>query len=64
MRGKPAKVIRPVEKKISIPEDVVAQIDVLMWSELEGKVPFGAWSRLVTELLREHLARQQGALRG
>lgn len=59
--GKPAKVIRPVEKKISIPEDVVAQIDLELYSELESRVPHGAWSTLITKLLREHLAKGQRA---
>lgn len=54
-RGKPAKVMRPVEKSISLPTDVVALVDLQLYSELEGRVPFGAWSRLVEALLRRWL---------
>lgn len=53
--GRPRKAIRSVEKNICIPEDIVAQVELELWSELEGKVPFAAWQRLVVELLLEWL---------
>jgi hypothetical protein len=56
---KPKLAIRPIEKKISIPEDIVAQVDLELWSDLEGKVPFGAWSELATELLRDWLGHRK-----
>lgn len=62
-RGKIAKVIRPVSKKLSVPEDVVARVDLELWSELEGRVPHGAWSELIERLLREHIAKLDGRLR-
>lgn len=60
-KGKPPRVIRPKEKSISLPEDVVARIDLELYSELEQKVPHGAWSRLVEKLLREHLDKGPGS---
>jgi hypothetical protein len=52
----------PIEKSISLPESLCTKIDVLLWSELEGRVPFGAWGTLIKSLLEQHLARvQQGA---
>lgn len=48
---------RPVEKKISIPTSLVAQVELELWSELEGKVPHGKWSELVCDLLRTHVAK-------
>lgn len=51
------RINRPVEKKISLPEDLVAQVDLHLYSELEEKVPFGSWSALVETLLRGHLAQ-------
>jgi len=53
---RPKKVIRPVEKSISIPQDLCARIDLLLYSELEGRVPHGAWSRYIQELIRKDLA--------
>lgn len=54
-RGKPPKTIRPVRKNLCLPEDVVARIDLELYSELEQKVPFGAWQKLMERLLRQHL---------
>jgi hypothetical protein len=50
---KPRKIDRPVHKNISLPESVVTAVDLELWSEIEGRVPMGAWSRLVEELLRD-----------
>lgn len=51
---------RPVEKKISIPTSLVAQVELELWSPLEGKVPHGKWSELVCDLLRAHVAKGGG----
>ena len=48
----------PVEKNISLPEDLVARVDLELFSELEGKVPFGAWQRYVEGLIRADLERR------
>lgn len=50
--NKPRKVDRPVAKKIYVPESVATAVELELWSELEGKVPFGKWSELVEGLLR------------
>lgn len=52
---RPANVDRPVEKNISIPESLHTRVELLLFSEIEGRVPHGAWSRLVQGLLRAHL---------
>lgn len=59
---KPARVIRPVKKNLSLPEDVVAPVELLLWSELESRVPHGAFSELVTRLLRDWLTQGRAAL--
>lgn len=56
---KPPRVDRPVEKKLSLPQSLVAQVELQLFSELEGKVPFGAWSKLIEQLLGDWLARNQ-----
>ena len=55
---RPRKAIRPVEKNISLPEDIVARVDLELFSEVEGKVPFGAWQRYVEALIRADLSRR------
>lgn len=57
--GRPRKAIRSVEKNICIPEDIVAAVELELWSELEGKVPFAAWQKLVVELLMAWLRKRQ-----
>jgi hypothetical protein len=54
--ARPRKAIRPIEKNISLPQDVVARVDLELYSELEGKVPFGAWQKFIERLIRAELA--------
>lgn len=56
--GRPAKAIRPIEKKINIPEDLTVQVDLILWSELEQRVPHGAWSRYIISLIEDDLKRK------
>jgi hypothetical protein len=55
---RPRKAIRPVEKNISLPEDLVARVDLELYSDLEGKVPFGAWQPSAQSLIRADLERR------
>jgi len=58
---RPLKTVRPVEKRISLPEDLVAQVNLKLWSELEGKVPFGAWQEYLVRLIQQDLQEQRHA---
>lgn len=58
---RPRNAIKSIEKNISIPEDLVARVELELWSELEGKVPFGAWKELIVRLLREHFTKLDAA---
>lgn len=62
--GRPRKAVRPVEKNISLPEDIVARVDLELYSEVDGKVPFGAWQRFVEGLIRKELARRDQRIKG
>ena len=57
--ARPKKAIRPIEKTICLPEDLVAAVDLKLFSELEGKVPYGAWQRYVVGLIRDDLAKKE-----
>jgi hypothetical protein len=59
--ARPKRCIRPIQKNISLPETLVAEVDLLLYSELEGRVPYGAWTVLTQRLLEEHLAKVKGA---
>jgi hypothetical protein len=54
--ARPRKAVRPIEKNISIPEDLVCKVDLRLFSELEGRVPHGAWSRYISGLIRADLS--------
>ena len=56
--ARPKKAIRPVEKNVSLPEDLVARVELELYSELEGKVPFGAWQRYLEGLIRADLNKR------
>lgn len=49
-----------IRSQILIPEDVRARLSLALYSPAEQRVPYGAYSALVTQLLREWLeARDQ-----
>lgn len=38
--------------KVSVPTELHKEVMRHLYSKLEGRVPYGAWSRLITNLLR------------
>jgi hypothetical protein len=63
---KPPRADRPVEKTLSLPQSLVTKVDLILWSELEGKVPHGAWRDYVVGLVEkdlEHRAALQDTAR-
>lgn len=57
--ARPKSVNRPIEKKLSLDPDLVAKTELLLFSDLEGRVPYGAWSGLIEQLLREYFGRAE-----
>lgn len=55
--ARPPKAIKSITKELSLPPDIVARVDLALYSELEGRVPHGAWQKLLTHLLGEWLTR-------
>ena len=55
--GRPQLAVRPVEKTISLPEDLCGTVDLMLFSEVEGRVPHGAWARYITQLIRTDIAQ-------
>ena len=53
---KPKSIDPGISKNISIPASIVTQTDDLLFSDAEGRVPHGAYSRLITLLLRKWLS--------
>ena len=57
--ARPTKTIRTIYKNIGLPEDLVAKVELELFSEVEGKIPFGAQQEFFTELLREYFNNKQ-----
>lgn len=57
--ARPKLTIRPKEKTLSIPETLTKVVDELLYSELEQKVPHGAWSQYVSQLILSDLIRRK-----
>lgn len=49
--ARPPKAVKSVTKELSLPPEIVAQVDLELYSELEGRVPHAAWQKLLTSLL-------------
>ena len=56
--GRPANTIKSIEKCVSIPQPLAVKVDLVLYSELEGRVPHGAWARYITALIAEDLQRR------
>lgn len=52
---RPKSVNPTVAKEIYLDQRLVAKVDLALFSELEGRVPQGAWQRLLTQLLQQWL---------
>ena len=55
--ARPKKTIRTIFKTIGLPEDLVARLELDLFSELEGRVPLGAQQEFFTKLIREHYVK-------
>lgn len=57
--ARPASINKPIEKKLSLDAELAARVELALFSDLEGRVPYGAWSGLIEQLLREHFNRAE-----
>ena len=49
---KPRRTIRPTYLNLAIPEDIRAMLDLHLYSTVERRVPHGAYSAYITNLIR------------
>lgn len=49
-------VIRPIKLTTTLPEDIRVQLDLHLYSELEDRVPKGAYQRFLIERIQEFFA--------
>jgi hypothetical protein len=60
--GRPKQTIRHIYKTISLPEPLVARIELELFSEVEGKIPFGAQQEFFVGLITEYFAKLDGGV--
>ena len=53
--GHPINLIPCTPLNTSLPVDVRARLDLHLFSDVEGRVPKGAYQRLLTELINQYL---------
>lgn len=58
--ARPKMAIRSVEKTLCLPAPLVDRVDLILFSELEGRVPFGAWKEFVVKAIENYLEREGG----
>lgn len=59
--ARPKKTDRPIEKNISLPQSIVARVELELFSELEGRVPFGAWQRYIVSLIEADMTMREAS---
>ncbi len=58
MVGRPRKIDTPQQRIVRLPASVSARLDALLWSDVEGRVPYGAFQTLITRLVEDWLVKQ------
>ena len=62
--ARPKKTTRTIFKNIGIPEDLVARLELHLYSDLEGRIPQGAQQEFFTKLLRDYFSDLDAAAKG
>lgn len=55
--SRPPSTIPRISKNISLPQDLIARMELELYSEADGRIPVGAQSKLIEQLLRQHFAK-------
>jgi hypothetical protein len=56
MRGRPPKVIPSERINLHLPADIKARLDVHLFSDVEGRIPKGAYSVFFEDCTRKFFA--------
>ncbi len=55
---KPRRVVRPTHLHLSLPEDVRTRLDLFLWSDLEQRIPQGAYQTFFLSRIREFFSHR------
>lgn len=56
---RPKNVVGVETKHLALPRDLVVGVELELYSEVLGKVPYAAWNKLLTELLTNWLRERK-----
>lgn len=51
---RPKNLVKTIFLNVGLPEDVHTQLTLHLWSEMEQRVPHGAFQAFLSQLIREH----------
>lgn len=63
-RGKPKNVIQTVSVPVQLPVTLKAEMDLLLYSDVQEKVPFGVRSKFIETAIRKHLDAIKAGMKG
>lgn len=61
--ARPCNLERSVPLELALPESVRTKVDLLLWSEAEGRVPRGAYQQFFLGLLNDYFEKHQRQVR-
>lgn len=57
--ARPAKIVRPTKLHLAIPEDLRARMDLHLYSQVEQRIPVGAYQDFLCGLAREFFEQKK-----
>lgn len=54
--ARPKSVEPMMTKELALPQSLVVRVNELLYSKLEGKIPYGAWQRFAIHAFERELA--------
>jgi hypothetical protein len=58
-RGRPRNISPTVDTHIFLPEELHGKVSLLLWSDVEGRVPYGKVTEFMVARIREFFAREK-----
>lgn len=52
---RPFKVDRPVKRQVYLPTSLMADVELRLFSEAFGRVPYGRWQEYIQELVQKDM---------
>lgn len=57
--ARPSNILESKDLHVMIPEDIYARMKLHLWSDVQSRVPLGAYQRFIVERIREFFTPSQ-----